>query len=279
VFSWWSLRLDATWFFKDSFPCFTRLNPCVAHCSTDSIPWLHHSREEGSLNYDGGFVLLQIHMKFDTNIYRQQASRSKHRSKRWSYLKYPKSFKTPSTSPTLLPYLLSSKADLDSSLVHTRSLWIQYPRILLGESYTSIHTLVGFSAIVIYINRPSGVVAYLVATLASANKLSGAVVGDINQVATLVSVNRGLIQSNRFKCLTFVPVGGSDRYKYEAITFVPGKDSSRYKCMHSCTSSCLGLVQMCNDYNAFFFLPARAPSSLFFFLSPTRGPPPQWRLR
>jgi hypothetical protein len=21
----------------DSFPCFTRLNPCVAHCSTDSI--------------------------------------------------------------------------------------------------------------------------------------------------------------------------------------------------------------------------------------------------
>jgi hypothetical protein len=25
---------------KDSFPCFTRLNPCVAHCSTDSIPWV-----------------------------------------------------------------------------------------------------------------------------------------------------------------------------------------------------------------------------------------------
>jgi hypothetical protein len=58
---------------KDSFPCFTRLNPCVAHCSTDSIPWVHHSREEGSLDYDGGFVQLQIHMKFDTNIYRQQA--------------------------------------------------------------------------------------------------------------------------------------------------------------------------------------------------------------
>jgi hypothetical protein len=56
---------------KDSLPCFTRLNPCVAHCSTDSIPWVHHSREEGSLDYDGGFVRLQIHMNFDTIIYRQ----------------------------------------------------------------------------------------------------------------------------------------------------------------------------------------------------------------
>jgi hypothetical protein len=56
---------------KDSFPCFARLNPCIAHCSTDSIPWVHHSREEGSLDYDGGFVRLQIHMKFDTNIHHQ----------------------------------------------------------------------------------------------------------------------------------------------------------------------------------------------------------------
>jgi hypothetical protein len=59
---------------KDSFPCFTRLNRCIAHCSTDSIPWVHHSREEGSLDYDGGFVRLQIHMNFDTNIHRQQPS-------------------------------------------------------------------------------------------------------------------------------------------------------------------------------------------------------------
>jgi hypothetical protein len=29
--------------------------------------------EEGSLDYDGGFVCLQIHMNFDTNIHRQQA--------------------------------------------------------------------------------------------------------------------------------------------------------------------------------------------------------------
>jgi hypothetical protein len=58
----------------DSFPCFTRLNPCIAHCSTDLIPWVHHTREEGSLDYDGGFVRLQIHMNFDTIIYRQQLS-------------------------------------------------------------------------------------------------------------------------------------------------------------------------------------------------------------
>jgi hypothetical protein len=56
----------------DSFPCFTRLNPCIAHCSTDSIPWVHHSREEGSLDNDRGFVRLQIHMNFDTITYRQQ---------------------------------------------------------------------------------------------------------------------------------------------------------------------------------------------------------------
>jgi hypothetical protein len=37
------------------------------------MPWVHHSREEGSLDYDGGFVRLQIYMNFDTIIYRQQA--------------------------------------------------------------------------------------------------------------------------------------------------------------------------------------------------------------
>jgi hypothetical protein len=58
---------------KDSFSCFTRLNPCVAHCSMNSIPWVHHSREEESLDYDEGFVYLQIHVKLDMNIRRQQA--------------------------------------------------------------------------------------------------------------------------------------------------------------------------------------------------------------
>jgi hypothetical protein len=59
----------------------------------------------------------------------------------------------------------------------------------LGESYTGIGTLADFSAIVIYTNWPSGVVEFLVATLESANKRSGAVVVDINLVAMLVSVN------------------------------------------------------------------------------------------
>jgi hypothetical protein len=71
VFSWWSLQFGVT-----------RLNPCIAHCSTDSIPWVHHSREEGSLDYDEGFVRLQIHMKSDTNIHRQQAPFS--RCWRWN---------------------------------------------------------------------------------------------------------------------------------------------------------------------------------------------------
>jgi hypothetical protein len=31
-----------------------------------------HLREEGSLDYDGGFVRLQVHLKFNTNIHNQQ---------------------------------------------------------------------------------------------------------------------------------------------------------------------------------------------------------------
>jgi hypothetical protein len=60
----------------------------------------------------------------------------------------------------------------------------------LGERYTGIHTLADFSVIVIYTNWPSGIVAFLVATLASSNKISDAVAGDINLVVTLVSVNK-----------------------------------------------------------------------------------------
>jgi hypothetical protein len=41
-------------------------------CSTDSIPWVHHSREEGSLDYDGRLVLLQVYLNFNMNIYRQK---------------------------------------------------------------------------------------------------------------------------------------------------------------------------------------------------------------
>jgi hypothetical protein len=52
---------------------FIRLILASHICSTNLIPWVHHSREEGSLDYDGGFVRLQVHSKFNTNIYRKQA--------------------------------------------------------------------------------------------------------------------------------------------------------------------------------------------------------------
>jgi hypothetical protein len=45
--------------------------------STDLIPWVHHSREEGSLDYDGRLVRLQAYLKFNTIIHRQQSSSRK----------------------------------------------------------------------------------------------------------------------------------------------------------------------------------------------------------
>jgi hypothetical protein len=39
----------------------------------DSIPWVHHSREDGSLDYDGRLVRLQVYLNFNTNIYHKQA--------------------------------------------------------------------------------------------------------------------------------------------------------------------------------------------------------------
>jgi hypothetical protein len=39
----------------------------------DLIPWVHHSREQGSLDYDGRLVHLQVYLNFDTNIHHQQA--------------------------------------------------------------------------------------------------------------------------------------------------------------------------------------------------------------
>jgi hypothetical protein len=38
----------------------------------DSIPWVHHSWEEGSLDYDGRLVRLQVYLNFNTIIHRQQ---------------------------------------------------------------------------------------------------------------------------------------------------------------------------------------------------------------
>jgi hypothetical protein len=49
------------------------IGSCITHCSTDSIPLVHHSREEGSLDYDGRLVRYQVYLKFNTNIYRQEA--------------------------------------------------------------------------------------------------------------------------------------------------------------------------------------------------------------
>jgi hypothetical protein len=65
-------------------------------------------------------------------------------------------------------------------------------------------------------------------------------------------------------------------YKCEASTFVPVGATARYKYEHICTGSCCGPVHICNGYFFFFFFPpARAPSILFLFLSPTRALPPQ----
>jgi hypothetical protein len=44
----------------------------VLHIVSDSLPWVHHSREEGSLDYDGRLVDFQVYLNFNTNIYRQQ---------------------------------------------------------------------------------------------------------------------------------------------------------------------------------------------------------------
>jgi hypothetical protein len=48
----------------------------------------------------------------------------------------------------------------------------------------------------------------------------------------LTEARRDLIQPTWYKCLTFVPVGGSALYKCEANTFVPGQDTTQYKCGH-----------------------------------------------
>jgi hypothetical protein len=56
---------------RSKFLGFTRSTLASHNCSTDSIPWVHHSREEGSLDYDGRLVSLQVYLKFNTIIHRQ----------------------------------------------------------------------------------------------------------------------------------------------------------------------------------------------------------------
>jgi hypothetical protein len=55
-------------------------------CSTDSVPWVHHSREEGSLDNDRRFVLLQVYLKFNTIIHCQQLRGSRVMSGDWQRL-------------------------------------------------------------------------------------------------------------------------------------------------------------------------------------------------
>jgi hypothetical protein len=64
---------------------------------------------------------------------------------------------------------------------------------------------------------------------------------------SLTEARRGLIQPNKCKCLTFVPVGGSARCKCEVITFVPGEYATRYKCMawYKCATTIMPSSSAC----------------------------------
>jgi hypothetical protein len=53
--------LDALGFYRRlELHGFIRLSFASHICSTDSMPWVHHSREEGSLDYDGRLVRLRV---------------------------------------------------------------------------------------------------------------------------------------------------------------------------------------------------------------------------
>jgi hypothetical protein len=43
-----------------------------------------------------------------------------------------------------------------------------------------------------------------------------------------------LLLATRYKCLTFVPDGGSARYECAGLTFIPGRATTRYKCGFIC---------------------------------------------
>jgi hypothetical protein len=70
-FSWCFLRLDAL----APINVFLALLDWILHYTLfhkfDTLG--SHLREEGSLEYDGGLVRLQVQTKFDTHIHRQQA--------------------------------------------------------------------------------------------------------------------------------------------------------------------------------------------------------------
>jgi hypothetical protein len=89
----------------------------------------------------------------------------------------------------------------------------------------------------------------------------------------LTRVRWGHIQMTRYKWLIFITVGGSAQYTCVGPTFIMVRDHHRPVQICAHLYPFLGPIHMCNDYNSFSPLPER-PSPLFFFLSPTRAPPP-----
>jgi hypothetical protein len=51
----------------------------------------------------------------------------------------------------------------------------------------------------------------------------------------LTWAGRGLLLATRYKCLTFVPSGGSARYECAGLAFIPGRATTRYKRGVICT--------------------------------------------
>jgi hypothetical protein len=72
-FSWFFHRLDAKPLFKIKV-LLALLNWILRYTLFHGFDMLgSHLREEGSIDYDGGLVRLQVQMNFDTTIKRQQA--------------------------------------------------------------------------------------------------------------------------------------------------------------------------------------------------------------
>jgi hypothetical protein len=69
---------------------------------------------------------------------------------------------------------------------------------------------------------------------------------------------------HQYKCLTFVPSGGSARYKCVGLTFIPGRATTRYKCGVICTRPNYAPVQKIPLF--LYFLPPPSLPYLFFFL-------------
>jgi hypothetical protein len=106
---------------------FTRSSLASHICSTDSIPWVHHSREEGSLDYDRRLVRLQVYLNFNTNIHHQQSS-------------YMTSNKSPSKKhPQIFPTKMQEKAPK----ITKKEKREEHNQALRNHAESSIHTMKG----------------------------------------------------------------------------------------------------------------------------------------